>query len=299
MAQMRLPEWFREARPTACPATGGKAAPGSFVDKNLANFSGFMREAIETEGYSKRQGLLQMVSPRARIAGVFFLIMAAAFTVDIYALAAAVLLTVSLTALSGVGFSALAKRVWPSFVFTLILIFPVFFGFFTPGERLFGVSLGPVVFEVTKEGVASGLFFVARAVSMVSLAALLLLTTGQTDFFRGLSGLPLPRFFVAALFMMFRFVFILLKVAEDSTLARRSRTIGGTRTKESQEWFSSRVVLLLKKSLNTAEEVGMAMASRGFNGKIRTLKDSDLQARDYLWLGATLFLLFLSFGLSS
>lgn len=298
MAQMRLPEWFKEARTTACPAGGGRAAEGSFMDKNLANFSGFMKEAIETEGCSKRRGLLQMVTPRARIAGVFFLIMAVAFTVDIYALAAAVLLTVFLTALSGVGFPALAKRVWPSFIFTLVLISPVFFGFFTPGERLFGLSLGPVGFEVTREGVASGLFFVARVVSMVSLAALLLLTTGQTDFFRGLSGLPLPRFFVTALFMMFRFVFILLKAAEDSTLARRSRTIGGARTRESQQWFSSRVALLLKKSLSTAEEVGMAMASRGFNGKIKTLREGELLALDYLWLVGTLFLLFLSFGLS-
>lgn len=299
MAEVRLPEWFKEARSGACAASGGKAAPRSFIDKNLENFSGFMREVMEAEGYSKRRGLLQMVAPRARIAGVFFLIAAAAFSVDIYSLAAAVFLTASLTVLSGVGFTALAKRVWPSVVFTLILISPVFFGFFTPGERLFGVSLGPLGFEVTREGVSNGLFFVTRVASMVSLAALLFLTTGQTEFFRGLTGLPLPRFFVTALFMMFRFIFILLKVAEDSSLARRSRTIGGVRIKESQEWFSSRVALLLKKSLNTAEEVNMAMASRGFNGKIKTLKDAGLGARDYIWLGSTLFLLFLSFGLSS
>ncbi len=91
MAQMRLPEWFKEARSVPCAAGGGKAAPRSFIDKNLENFSGFMREVMEAEGYSKRRGLLQMVTPRARIAGVFFLIAAAAFSVNIHSLAAAVL----------------------------------------------------------------------------------------------------------------------------------------------------------------------------------------------------------------
>lgn len=299
MAQMRLPEWFKEAKRGACEAEGGHAAPDSFTDRSLKNFSGFLKDALAPEQYSRRRGLLQSVSPRARIAGVFFLITAAAFVVDIYALAATVLLTGSLAALSGVGFTAIAKRVWPAFAFTAVLIFPVVFGFFTPGDRLFGAGLGRFGFEVTVQGVETWLFFVTRTVSMVSLAALLLLTTGETDFFRGLAGLPLPRVFTTALFMMFRFVFILLKVAEDSVLARRSRTIGGAGIKESQRWFSSRVVLLLKKSLNTAGEVGMAMASRGFDGKIRSLGDMKLAPADYVWLGSTLFLLFLSFGLNS
>jgi len=298
MAQIILPEWFKESGNGPCAVNGEPPASTAFLDKSLANFSAFLASALNDEGYQKRRGLLQAVTPRARIAGVFFLITATAYAVNGYAAVTAVVLTLLLTALSGVGYAALARRVWPSVVFTIIIIFPVFFSFVTPGERLVGVSLGPIGLEVTRPVVASGLFFVVRAVTMVSLAALLLLTTGQTDFFRGLSGLPLPRVFVTALFMMFRFVFVLLKVAGDFTLARRSRTIGLTRTKESRHWFASRAAFLLEKSLKTADEVGMAMASRGFDGKIKTLKDKDLAAADYLWLGGTVFVLLLSFGLS-
>lgn len=298
MAQMRLPGWCKEARGAPCPP-GGKRAPGSFVDRNLARFNSFTKEALEPEGYSKKRGLLQLIAPRARIAGIFFLIAAAGMSTNAYALSGAVFLTALLAAFSGVGLFALAKRVWPAAVFTLVVISPVFFSFFTPGERLFGVSAGPLEAAVTREGVLSGLFFVTRAASMVSLAALLLLTTGQTEFFKGLAGLPVPRFFVTALYMMFRYVFILLKVAEDASLALKSRTAGRARTKESRQWFSSRAAMILRKSLNAAEEVGMAMAARGFDGKIKTLGGPGLEVRDYVWLAGALFVLFLSFGLSS
>ncbi|MBI5588638.1 MAG: cobalt ECF transporter T component CbiQ [Deltaproteobacteria bacterium] len=298
MAQMTLPGWFKEARGAPC-AAGGRSAQRSFVEKNLARFNSFTKEVLEPEEYSKKRGLLQWITPKARIAGIFFMIAAAGLSTNAYALSGAVFLTALLTAFSGVGFSALAKRVWPAVVFTLVIISPVFFSFFTPGERLFGVSAGPFEAAVTREGVLSGLFFVTRAASMVSLAALLLLTTGQTEFFRGLAGLPVPRFFVTALYMMFRYVFILLKVAEDANLALKSRTAGRARIKESQQWFSSRAAMILRKSLNAAEEVSMAMASRGFDGKIKTLRGPGLAVRDYIWLAGALFILFLSFGLSS
>lgn len=296
MAQMNLPGWFREAGSHPCPPGGGKAKR-TFVEKNLYSIASYFKETLDSDENSGKRGLLQGITPRARIAGVFFLLLASAFVANAYALGAAIFIAVLLAALSGIGFGAVVRRSAPAVVFTLIIVSPVFFGFFTPGERLVGLSIGPVVLEVTREGLSSGLFFAARVAAMVSLTAILLLSTGQRDLLRGLSGLPLPRFFVTALFMMFRFVFILLKTFEDTNLARRSRTISRRRVRESQEWFASRAALIMKKSLGIAEEVSMAMASRGFDGRVRVGAEGALGAYDYLWLLFTLFLLFLSFGL--
>jgi energy-coupling factor transporter transmembrane protein EcfT len=82
----------------------------------------------------------------------------------------------------------------------------------------------------------------------------------------------------------------------DAALARKSRTIDGTGVKEAQRWFASRAAFILKRSLSTAEEVSMAMVSRGFDGKVRISPAGPLGRGGYLWLGATSFFLFLSFG---
>jgi energy-coupling factor transporter transmembrane protein EcfT len=122
---------------------------------------------------------------------------------------------------------------------------------------------------------------------------LLFLTTGQTDFFRALSALPVPAFFTTALFMTFRYVFTLLKITEDSVLARRSRTITGTAPAEKRHWAASRLAYLLRRSLATAGEVSLAMTSRGFAGKVRTIPAPPPGAGDMAWVGFAAFVFFI------
>jgi cobalt/nickel transport system permease protein len=94
-----------------------------------------------------------------------------------------------------------------------------------------------------------------------------------------------------------RYLLILLKIAEDAALARRSRTIDAAAVKDSRGWFSSRASLLLKRSLRTAEDVTMAMASRGFTGRLKTNSAGRLKGWDLVWIGCASFIFFLSFGL--
>ena len=132
---------------------------------------------------------------------------------------------------------------------------------------------------------------------MALLASLLMLTTRQSDFFTALKRLKAPALFVTALFLTFRHIFILIKVAEDMLLARRSRAISRARPKDLQGWFASRVMFLLKKSVFIAEEVSMAMTARAFSGRVKPFGFKRLGGRDYMWLGASFFILFLSLGL--
>ncbi|MBI1910464.1 MAG: cobalt ECF transporter T component CbiQ [Deltaproteobacteria bacterium] len=296
MAQVTLPDWFKEARVEPC-LTGSKVKPPNFIEKNLNNIASFMREVVSLEEYAAKSGVLQSLDTRARITGMLAIVAACSITSRFAMLAGVFVILFLMMLISGVSFMALARRVLPSFVFTLALAFPVFFNFMTPGTDALKFFDTPVKVSITYEGLSTGLFFMMRVTSMVSLVALLLLTTRQADFFKGLRTLPVPPLFVTALFMTFRYIFILLKIAEDSTLARKSRTIARTKLSESQNWFASRITLILKKSMNMAEEVNMAMASRGFAGRIKTFDNGRMRGRDYLWLGFSSFVLFLSFGL--
>lgn len=295
---VQLPEWLKEAKPGLCftGVTGSRVKHG-FVEKTLANLSSFLRETLYADGAAARHGLLQGIAPHARVVGIVSLVAASAMTANAVMLGFIVIAAALITLTSKAGFKSSAKRVAPSFVFTFILVLPVIFSFMTPGAEVIGLGgFGIKGFRVavTMEGLFSAAFFLTRVTTAVWLASLVAMTTTQSDFFKGLRRLPIPAFFVTALFMTFRYMFILVKLAEDAALARKSRVIQVAALSESQRWFASRAALMLKRSIAIAEEVGMAMASRGFNGVIRGFDGNGMTGRDFLWLGFTFFVVLLS-----
>ncbi len=289
MAEMKIPGWLREE---SASGRGNEAAfkGEGFIDRTLGNIASFMEGAFDRE-YSPG-GVLQSIEPRARIIGIFFLVFAAALAGRALTLIAVVSLTVVLALLSGVRIGRLLKRTMPALVFTSIMVAPISLSFFTPGSAVLNIGGA----AVTGEGVRTGLFIIARVGAMSGLTALLMLASRQADLFRGLRGV-VPSFFVTALFMTYRYVFMLMKTAEDMALARRSRTITGTKLREAQGWFASRTGLILRKTASIADEVTLAMVSRGFEGKIRTFESKGMRGKDLIFIGTASFALFLSIGL--
>lgn len=286
---MTLPDWMKGAGPQAPPACAG--AKTGFVDKSLKSFASVLKKAFVVESFSMKDAFLQRLEPRAKLAGFFFLILAAALSGSLLFISVIIALILCLSMLTKVGMTPLLRRVLPATVFTSVLASPAVFGFVTPGSTLVEVA----GLTITAEGVRAAFFLVLRVSSMAALASLAVLTTSQSDFFRGLGRL-LPSFFVTALFFTFRYALILVKTAEEAALARKSRTICGAGVMEAQRWQASRAVFILKRSLNMADEVSMAMASRGFDGHVRLNPASPLGLGEFLWLGAASFFLFLSFG---
>ena len=286
---MTLPDWMKERGQQAPLACAGVKT--GFVDKSLKSFASVLKKAFAAESFSSRDALLQRLEPRAKLAGFFFLILGAALSRSLVFISVIIAFTFCLSMMTKVGVAPLVRRVLPATVFTVVLAAPAVFGFVTPGS----VLVEAAGLTITSEGVSTALFFVLRVSSMAALASLATLTTTQSDFFRGLGRL-LPSFFVTALFFTFRYALILVKTAEEAALARKSRTICGSGVTEAQRWSASRAAFLLKRSLNMADEVSMAMASRGFDGHVRLNPASPLGRGEFLWLGAASFFLFLSFG---
>jgi cobalt/nickel transport system permease protein len=298
MAQeMKLPAWFMEEKKGPSRTGGGRGnQKRGFIEKNLAAITAFMKEVVASHEYSGREGMLQALDPRARIGGIMVLVVGAAFMEKGVALLALLVLAAAIMYLSDVDAASILKRVIPPVVFTAILVVPVFFNFITPGTDIFGFNVSGFHIALTGEGLRVGFRLIVRVTAMVSLVALLFLTTKEADLFKGLKGLSVPGFFITALFMTFRYIMILLKIAEDTNLSKKSRTISRAALKESQRWFAGRVAYLFERSLKLSEEVAQAMASRGFAGEVKTLEQYTLRGRDYLWLGFTSFVFFLALG---
>jgi cobalt/nickel transport system permease protein len=84
--------------------------------------------------------------------------------------------------------------------------------------------------------------------------------------------------------MTYRYIYLLLHVANDMFLSRKSRTVGTLTAAEARHTLASVSATLLGKSLSLSGEVYLAMQSRGFRGTIVTLKPFRMQGRDWLWL---------------
>lgn len=297
-----LPTWFRESGSTG-PFSAGEDPPAgsstmrSFMEKNLHAAASYTKGLLSAETFAAREGLLQGIDPRVRIAGVVALVASSAFTSRTVVLLGVLAGAAALGVLSRLSPLAVARRAWPALLLTLVLVVPVLTGFVSPGARLAGGTVAGIEIVITEEGVATALFFLLRVTTMVSLVTLLFLSTRQADFFKGLGGLPVPGFFTTTLFMTFRYVFILLKITSDTHLALKSRTISGGGAGASRRHLASRMAVLLRRSVATAGEVTLAMASRGFDGRVRTFPAGRLGLGDMVWVGFVSFVFFFTLSL--
>jgi energy-coupling factor transporter transmembrane protein EcfT len=119
------------------------------------------------------------------------------------------------------------------------------------------------------------------------LVVLLTLTTPWNRLLAALRALAVPRMFVLVLAMAYRYVFHLLNAVTEMYTARKARLVGATTDVGSGRRFvSASAGALFGKSHALAEEVHMAMLSRGYTGNVRTLATSRITARDVVWAAA-------------
>jgi cobalt/nickel transport system permease protein len=88
--------------------------------------------------------------------------------------------------------------------------------------------------------------------------------------------------------MTYRYIYLLLHLANDMFLSRKSRVVGRLDTAGQRHIIAATSATLLSKSLNMSSEVYLAMQSRGFRGSVVTLKPFKMQTRDWLWGGVLL-----------
>jgi cobalt/nickel transport system permease protein len=263
--------------------------PG-FVDKNLSAVFSFTKEFLCSRKYSDSKGLLQSIGPAAKVGGVFVLLAAAVFAEDTAEISAFALLPLFIALASGVSVLYLLKRVFPVTAFTAVVVAPVVLEFFMPGESVFSLS----GVSVTEEGIRTWALIAGRVAVMAGLISLLMLTTRETEVFKGAAWLP--SFFPTALFMTLRYTLLLLKTVEDMNLARKSRTIR-PHLLDGRSWIAGVAAFVFERALRHSTEVTMAMKARGFSGRLRTSGTTPLKAGDYIWLGFSFFVFFIAFGI--
>jgi cobalt/nickel transport system permease protein len=275
-------------------------ATAHFLDKTLAAVAKVGEQAIFSERFAGRRGLLQSLDVRVKILTLLLLIIVAGLLRTVGSLWLLTFVGVLLAMLSSVPVGFFLKRVW-LFVplFTAVIVLPAIFNVITPGDPLWVlVSLPdsyawgpyriPRDIAVTRQGLQGGIVFISRVSASVSFAVLLMVTTRWSDILTGLRALFIPRVFLMTLSMTYRYLFLYLRLVQDMYRARKSRTIHRQSASAERNWIASRIGFLYVKSVEMSNDVYRAMLSRGYHGDVISLNRFRAAPHDYLWLAGVI-----------
>lgn len=239
----------------------------SFLEKSAAGVVSALQEMLFAEDLAHRPGLLQRLGTRLRLLFLSSLLLAALLVGSRYAvppLVGMVLLILILAWASRIPLRKFMRRVGALAAFTALVAIPALF--LTPGESFLVLMSGVVI---TVSGARAAVTLVLRVVVSVSLVLLFSMTTPWPE----LQGL-LRRLGHAGstvddlLSTTRRYLFLLLRKAEELLLARRSRLMGRLPSREGRRILASAAGALLAHTYQVSQEVALAMEARGASGDI-------------------------------
>ena len=289
-----IPDWMKEVDNGPCRCSAVSHGKKGFIGKTIDGILAFLQEAFVAESFSRRQGLLQSMDPRAKLVSILAVIFATSLIGDLRVLIFVYALTVLFSYLSKIEVGFFIKRVWLFIpLFAGIIAIPMIFNVFLPGDPLIqliylgpGAHLGPFSLPesiyITRQGVNGAVIFTVRVAACVSAVVLLFLTTPQQVLFKSLRSVGVPKLYVLTLEMAYRYIFLLMDLVREMYIAKKARTIKARGILDEQKWVGGRIGYTLIRSLDTSEKVHMAMMSRGFNGDVKIMQEFRMQNRDYI-----------------
>jgi cobalt/nickel transport system permease protein len=249
-----------------------------FVERTLVDINNTLEQSIFAERIARHKGLLQVLDPRLKVIAMLMLLFAVSLSHQLSVIAGLYLCALLVAAVSAVPLGFFIKRVWVLIpFFTGIVALPALF--ITPGPALLALPLGIVI---TRTGALTALFLLLRVGTSVSFAVLFILTTPWNNVLKAMGVLRVPDVIVLVLGMTYRYIHLLLHIANDMFLSRKSRILRRMSGAEERRLLAATSGTLLGKSLQLSSEVYLAMESRGYRGYPRTLDRFQMQWFDWL-----------------
>ncbi len=205
------------------------------LEHTLNGITDALERGLFAEEISTRKGLFQSLDARVKVISVLALLISVSLSHSLLVIAGIYLLVFVLAWASAIPADFLIKRVWLALpFFTGLIVLPALF--MTPGPALLHLPVGLVI---TRTGVISALFLLLRVSTSVSLTLLLILTTPWNTVLSALSILRVPDIFILILGMTYRYIYLLLHIANDMFLSRKSRVVGRVSTSENQKMLAA------------------------------------------------------------
>jgi cobalt ECF transporter T component CbiQ len=254
------------------------------VERSLSSLVDGLQRAFYAEQIVARKGWLQKLDPRVKIVAIFPLIVIAAWARELWVIAALLALAILIGVLSRVMPGELAKRVWWGVLgFTGWISLPALF--LTPGRDLY--RLPGLGWTITAPGLRAATYLIMRAETAATFSVLVILCTPWSNLLKALRVLRLPSVVVVILGMTYRYIFLLLRTAQDMFESRKSRMVGRLSGPAQRRMAAASAGVLLSKTLGLSSDVDMAMRSRGFRGEVYVL--DEFRTGWFDWVTLVLF----------
>lgn len=250
----------------------------NFIDKTLKDINKILKDALLFEEI--KESFLSKINEKIKVVSLLFLLVFLSFFQKLNSIIVLYLFSIYLGYIGKIDIKVLLRRTW-IFIpfFTLIIAIPSIF--MIPGK----LSLG-----FTREGLMSAIRFILRVATSISYIQIFILTTPWTKIFSGLRGMGIPSLIITILLITYRYILLLLKIAEDLHLAKKSRTIN-INWKREQSWIGNTIGILAVKTHELSKEVSQGMISRGITKELVFLNNSKISNKDILVLIFTIFIL--------
>jgi cobalt/nickel transport system permease protein len=181
-----------------------------------------------------------------------------------------------------------------------LVVFTLPLPFLLVGEGVL-FSLGPLAFSLGGARVA--LLLAAKAVALVNLFLVLLVSAPLDDTLKAAHAIHVPGVLVQLGLLSYRYLFLLRDELLRIRIAMRVRGFRNHPNAHSYRTFGHVAGTLLVRGHERAERVEEAMRCRGFDGRFRSLTSFRLRLRDGLFaallVAGSVLLVFLDRGLFS
>ncbi len=173
----------------------------------------------------------------------------------------------------------------PLFISAVVVLLKTFF---SGNLSLFSVSLFGLKIAACQEGLMEGLMISCRIIGAVSVLAIMGFSTSFTEFMASLSWLKVPRGFIEVMVFAYRYIFVLLDESLVIYNSQKTR-LGYTGLKRGLSSFGTLTGSLLLRVFEHSQNTAMALAQRGFDGRIPMAMERSFRGSEVL--GSIIFVL--------
>ncbi|MDE5864282.1 MAG: cobalt ECF transporter T component CbiQ [Lachnospiraceae bacterium] len=172
-------------------------------------------------------------------------------------------------------------------VFMIVSVLMIIMEFSTGPIGEWNLSLGLFYVGVTRQGFLMGIRVFFRALAGVSALYMMAFSTPMNEFIFVLQKAHLPEILVELMHLIYRFIFILLSVAEEMQTAARAR-LGYRNLGQGFRTFAMVAGNLFLTALRRAGIYYDAMIARGYDGTLAFLTE-ERPIRLWQGIGATVY----------
>ncbi len=219
---------------------------------------------------------LRRMDPRWKLAGTVVAVAGIAALHELPAACLGLALSLALALLAQMPWRWYLARIVPLSIFLLFFLatFPIFVRDDAPLAEVGGVA-------ISWSGLRLALVIAAKAVAMVTLVLVVLISAPLNQTLTAAHALRFPGLLIQVTLLAYQYLFLLTAEARRLRIALRVRGYRNRMTAHSYKTAAHVAGAILVRGYERAERVGQAMRCRGFDGRFHCLEEFRTRCRDW------------------